>query len=270
MHRIAIIHDPSSRHAPVWRAWLESAGFAVDTIYDERSFDNSKNTSYSLIIPLITIKDYVDGDNARMQALAHFSTKGANLLTSPAAISASSDKLETSKALLASSIPHPATLPADQYTWSSHGSEPLVLKPRFGHSGRDVRLIENTAELNEQNLSGMLVQQFIEQAACIRIIATSQEVLSSYKKVPPADTFIANINRGAIRQPIALTSDMEQLAQSTVEALGGGLMGVDLLDSPAGLFALEANVPFGFEKSDNQLRKNLIALIRRSCSLAVD
>ena len=44
---------------------------------------------------------------------------------------------------------------------------------------------------------------------------------------------------------------MADLAQRMVAALGGGLMGVDVLVEPGGrLLALEANAPFGFDVTD--------------------
>jgi glutathione synthase/RimK-type ligase-like ATP-grasp enzyme len=44
---------------------------------------------------------------------------------------------------------------------------------------------------------------------------------------------------------------MARLAQSMVAALGGGLMGVDILaDDDGRLLALEANAPFGFDVTD--------------------
>jgi glutathione synthase/RimK-type ligase-like ATP-grasp enzyme len=47
--------------------------------------------------------------------------------------------------------------------------------------------------------------------------------------------------------------EMAQLAQRMVAALGGGLMGVDVLVGPDGrLLALEANAPFGFDVTDPQ------------------
>ena len=45
--------------------------------------------------------------------------------------------------------------------------------------------------------------------------------------------------------------EMAQLARRMVAALGGGLMGVDVLVEPSGrLVALEANAPFGFDVTD--------------------
>lgn len=263
MHRVAVIHDPTSTHALTWETWLDSAGYAVDRIYDQDSFNSFKTAAYSLVIPLITISDYTNGDNARIEALAYFASKGVKLLTSPEAIAASSDKLKTAEVLRSNSLPHPWTVPASMFTPSGDYQFPIVLKPRFGHSGNEIRLIQNEGELKKYQNRNMLAQKFVESAVCIRVITSHSEALSAYKKVPPKGDFMASIDRGAKRAPLTITEEMKQLAWSAVEALGGGLMGVDLLDSPEGLFVLEANVPFGFDTNDQRLKQSLITYISK-------
>ena len=260
--QIAIIHDPISTHANTWKQWLESANYKIDTIYDYKTFQYAKNIKYDLIIPLITIRDYVDKENVRMEAMSYFESKGLKLLTSPSSIAVSSDKLKTAEKLRHNSLPHPTTRLIEEFTLDG-AHFPLILKPRFGHSGHEIHLIQNKSEFNKYKRNGMLVQDFVESAVCVRIIAGRSEILSAYKKVPPIGEFIANINRGAKRVPLILSKEMKQLAQSTVGALGDGLMGVDLLDSPEGLFALEANVPFGFDTNDTELSKNLVSFIKK-------
>lgn len=260
--QIAIIHNPTSTHANTWKQWLESANYKVDTVHDYDTFQYAKKIKYDLIIPLITIQDYIHKRNVRMEAMSYFESKGLKLLTPPTSIAASSDKLKTAETLYHNSLPHPTTSPFEDFTLDD-AHFPLILKPRFGHSGHEIHLIQNESEFNKYKRYDMIVQEFVEYAECIRIISSESEVLSAYKKVPPVGEFIANIDRGATRMPLTLSGEMKQLAQSVVRVLGGGLMGVDLLDSPRGLFVLEANVPFGFDKNDVELRKNLVTFIKK-------
>jgi len=262
MPQIAIIHDPTSNHASTWVEWLQSAGLQVDTICDEDSFSNFGSNKYDLVIPLITISDYVNKDNARMRAMTHFSAMGLHLLTPAAAIAISSDKLLTAKTLHEHSLPHPWTVLTKDYSWNSDESHGVIIKPRFGHSGREVYLAKNESDISDQQDEDFLAQHYIKDATCIRVTASPTEILEAYKKIPPTGEVVANINKGSRAEPITLSSDMEQLAKQTVRALGGGLMGVDLLDSPEGLFVLEANVPFGFDQNDGQLRQKLISYIK--------
>lgn len=263
MRKIAIIHDPSSSHARTWVSWLQSDGFCVDTIYDEDSFKCSRTNNYDLVIPLITISDYVNKDNARIRALTYFGSKSYKLLTPADAIAFSSDKLVTASVLQNNSLPHPQTSLAENFNWRRRQFTPVIVKPRFGHSGNGVYLVRSEEEFKKYQDVDILVQRFIEHAECIRVIASPSGTLCAYKKIPPKGEIIANIDAGAVRAPLVLTDEMRQLAESTVRALGGGLMGVDLLNSPEGLFVLEANVPFGFDTKDSDFRRKLIDYIKK-------
>lgn len=263
MSRIAVIHDPISNHASTWATWLESAGLQTDTIYDEDSFKNFKSIKYDLVIPLITISDYVNKNNARVRAMTHFSALGLDLLTPPAAIAMSSDKLLTAKTLHEHSLPHPWTVLMKGYSWNDDEAHGVIVKPRFGHSGREVYLAEKETDMLNKQDEDYLVQRYIKDATCIRVTASPTDILEAYKKIPPTGEVVANINKGSRAEPISLSDEMKRLATQAVQALGGGLMGVDLLDSPEGLFVLEANVPFGFDRNDNQLRIKLIEFIKK-------
>lgn len=216
MHRIAIIHEPSSTHALTWKMWLESAEYSVERIYDDDSFNHSKDLTYDLVVPLITISDYVTKDNARMRALLYFSSKDTKLLTSLNAIAASSDKLKTADILRSNSLPHPWTDMAENLVWDTSQAKSFIVKPRFGHSGNDIHLVQNEEEFNTYKDSNMLAQRYIEHAECIRIIASHSEILSAYKKIPPKGEIIANIEKGAKRQTIVPTYEMKKLALSAV------------------------------------------------------
>lgn len=258
--KIAIIHDPLSQYAQAWKHWLESESMGVDMISDESTFISSRMNAYDLAIPLITIKDFVTQPNARIEALKYFNNQGVKLLTPYSAIEASSDKLITSLKLNEQSLPHPSTTRLDDFSWASNRN-PIVIKPRFGHSGANIHLMRNRQDCAAYLNKGMLAQEYIKNAECIRVIASSHAILSAYKKASAKGELIVSIDRGAKRTPLALSSEMENLAKSAVKALGGGLMGVDLLSAPEGLFVLEANVPFGFDIHDDNLRKRLAEYI---------
>lgn len=229
-------------------------------ISDEGTFISSKVNAYDLAIPLITIKDFVTQPNARIEALKYFSSQGVKVLTSYSAIEASSDKLRTSLKLNEQSLPHPPTTRLEDFSWVSNRG-PVIIKPRFGHSGANIHLMRNRQDCAAYLNKDMLAQKYIKDAECVRVIASSHAILSAYKKVAAKGELAASIDRGAKRTPLSLTSEMENLAKSAVKALGGGLMGVDLLSAPEGLFVLEANVPFGFDIHDDNLRKRLAEYI---------
>lgn len=256
MPRIALIYDQETGRHRFWKIWLEEAGLTVDTIYSEGTLESAKCQQYDLVVPLITIRDYVQADNARMRALAYFKTVGTNTLTSSQAVAASSDKLVTAKLLKQNGIPHPNTVPLEDFV-SSNISAPFVVKPRFGHGGANIHLVSSFDTCSRFINKKMLAQAFIENAECIRVIASSEEILSAYKKVPPTGEFIANVDKGAVRVYGGISIGVKKLARSAVQVLGGGLMGVDILVSDGKAAVLEANIPFGFDGNDKELRQNL-------------
>ena len=120
--QIAIIHDPTNTHVNTWKQWLESANYKVDVIHDYDTFQYAKKIKYDLIIPLITIRDYIDKENVRMEAVSYFESKGLKLLTSPSSIAISSDKLKTAETLYHNSLPHPSTRPVEEFTLDTLGT----------------------------------------------------------------------------------------------------------------------------------------------------
>ena len=254
--KIAVICDPVNRHASVWKLWLEASGLKVDLINDARSFETAQGQQYDLVVPLISIADYAQQNNARIEALGYFSERDARLLTPESAIAPSSDKLLMTQTFGKQGLPQPWTCLALSFVWGTRQS-PVIVKPRLGHSGANIHLIANREDFESYRNEDFLVQRFIENAECIRVIASPSTALSSYKKISPGEEFIASIERGARRKALTPSESIKQLAQSMVAAMGGGLMGVDILQSSEGIFALETNIPFGFDVHDETFRKNL-------------
>lgn len=254
--KIAIIYDPEIDQALVWKRWLESSGLKVDLIDGATSFAAAQGYQYDLVVPLISIKDFVEQDNARMAALRYFSGRGTRLLTPESAMAPASDKLLMAQAFEKNGVPQPWTCPAQSFTWGVR-QPPVIVKPRFGHSGNNIHLVSRRQDFEQYRHADFLAQRFVANAECIRVIASPTAVLISYKKVAPEGEFIANVDRGARRETLTPSETITRLARAMVAAMGGGLMGVDILQSPEGILALETNVPFGFDVHDETFRKRL-------------
>jgi glutathione synthase/RimK-type ligase-like ATP-grasp enzyme len=139
----------------------------------------------------------------------------------------------------------------------------MIFKPRFGHSGAGVSLVSNLLEastLTHGKPKEYLLQQYIPKPICLRIIASNNAVLSAYEKVL-LDAIVVNVERGALRRPVGLNNSLANLAMETIKALGGGVMGVDILIRDQRQFVLEANAPFGFDGNDMNLKAKLIAQV---------
>ena len=87
-----------------------------------------------------------------------------------------------------------------------------------------------------------ILQEWIEEPACVRLFATPSTASLAYEKarVPGALVTHGTVYPRVYEPPPA----MARLARRMVAALGGGLMGVDILVDAFGRYwALEADVP---------------------------
>jgi CheY-like chemotaxis protein len=94
-----------------------------------------------------------------------------------------------------------------------------------------------------------LLQEWIEEPACVRLFATPHEVSRAYEKDRRPGALVTH---GTVYPRIYdPPADLAALARRAVAALGGGLMGLDVLIGRDGRhYALEANAPFGFDITD--------------------
>ena len=92
------------------------------------------------------------------------------------------------------------------------------------------------------------VQQFIEHFGYdIRVLCVGEK-LYAIRRVAADGQWRTNISQGSQAEPMQLTSAMEELAVRSRDAVGGTLLGVDLLPARDGrLFILEVNAVPGWK-----------------------
>ncbi|MGY1780683.1 hypothetical protein [Geodermatophilus sp. SYSU D01036] len=136
----------------------------------------------------------------------------------------------------------------------------MVLKPSLGDGARYIELVGDLdaarrveAGWREHEAAGgprrgtSLLQEWIAEPACARDFATPTSLVYEKSREEGALVTHGTVYPRVYEAP----PDMAQLASRMVAALGGGLMGVDVLVEPDGrLLALEANAPFGFDVTD--------------------
>jgi glutathione synthase/RimK-type ligase-like ATP-grasp enzyme len=187
---------------------------------------------------------------------------GARLLNPLPALLASSDKLATAAVWAAAGLPQPATVDlAGVRSWPAPG-RPMVLKPAFCDGARYIGLVHDLDQARKveadwradeaaggERRGAALLQEWVEDPACVRLFATPRACSLAYEKNrDPGALVTSGTVYPRVYEPPA---ELAQLAQQMVGALGGGLMGVDVLIEPGGrLLALEANAPFGFDVTD--------------------
>jgi len=89
----------------------------------------------------------LDGIEPGLWEIGRIETDGVQVLNPLRTLLATHDKLQTSRALHAASLPHPRTAHIIAGRAITPIEPPVVVKPRFGSWGRDVTLCESQAEL---------------------------------------------------------------------------------------------------------------------------
>ncbi|KAA3643334.1 MAG: lysine biosynthesis protein LysX [Chloroflexi bacterium] len=155
------------------------------------------------------------------------------------------DKVATYAALAKAGVPQLRTKVAFTVESALEAIEelgyPVVLKPVVGSWGRLLAkvndrdaaeaILEHKATLGSVQHSIFYIQEYLEkQGRDIRVmIIGDQAVAAIYRNSPH---WITNTARGGSGEVLPLTPELEQISHAAAEAVGGGLLGVDLFEHP--------------------------------------
>lgn len=180
---------------------------------------------------------------------------GVKVLNPGSTIYLAGDKVATLSLLAARGIPVPRTAVLSGSRALEAGGlppgPPWVVKPVIGSWGRMVARARDVEEL-EQLLSykeaarGLysrihLVQEYVEKPGRdLRVFTLGDGVVAAIYRV--SSHWITNTSRGARAEPARVDGEARELALRAAEALGGGFLGIDLLEDPErGLLVNEVN-----------------------------
>jgi len=172
------------------------------------------------------------------------------------------DKVKNSLALEDAGVPTPTTEVAFTKDAALEAIEsfgyPCVLKPVVGSWGRlmakiDSRsaaeaILEHKATLGHYEHKVFYVQEFVDKPGRdIRVVATDGEPVAAM--VRASDHWLTNAAKGAETDVFELDDDALDLVERASDAVGGGLLGVDLMEvgitsetgEPAGYTVHEVN-----------------------------
>jgi [lysine-biosynthesis-protein LysW]--L-2-aminoadipate ligase len=154
------------------------------------------------------------------------------------------DKVKNSIALEAAGVPTPTTEVAFTKDSAMEIIEdfgyPCVIKPVIGSWGRLMAKLdsESAAEavLEHKEVLGhyehkvFYIQEFVEKPGRdIRVLATDGEPVAAM--VRSSDHWLTNAAKGADTAEFELDDDARRLVQEASDAVGGGLLGVDLMET---------------------------------------
>ena len=182
------------------------------------------------------------------------------------------NKMITSMLLKKNNIPTPKTYFSFSAETALENFEnigyPLVIKPRIGSWGRSVMPIKDkdTAEAvieNRQVTDGpqdriYYLQEMIDRPPRdIRVITIGDQAVSAmYRK--SSGGFKTNIALGADPELCEITKEIEDLCEKTSKAVGGGILGIDLMeDKEKGLVVHEVNNTVEFKGLVKVSKRNI-------------
>jgi|SRR5271157_95367 len=190
-----------------------------------------------------------------LYALQILNAFGVPTVNSAAVAAACGDKLATSTLLGRAGVPQPRNMVAFTPEAALQAIEtlgyPVVLKPLVGSWGRLLAkindreaaeaVLEHKAILGSVQHSVFYIQEYIHKPGRdIRAIVIGGRVLTAiYRK---SEHWITNTARGAEGEPCPLTPEIESLCLQAAQAVGGGVLAVDLVEHPErGLLVNEVN-----------------------------
>jgi [lysine-biosynthesis-protein LysW]---L-2-aminoadipate ligase len=182
---------------------------------------------------------------------AHY---GVPTVNAPAVVELAGDKVLCSLRLAERHIPTPRTVvalsPEAAMTAIERIGYPAVLKPAVGSWGRlmakvdnpedALQILEHKSALSSPVHSVFYVQEYVPKPdRDLRAFVVGGEVVAAmYRRSAEWRT---NAARGGSTEAAPLSPELTDLALRAAEAVGGGVLAVDLMESPNGLVVHEVN-----------------------------
>ena len=215
---------------------------------------------FDVVIPRISPPKTFSG----LAIVRQFETMGTLCINHSEAIARSRDKLRCLQILASKNIPIPTTGFACgnediEGLISIVDGSPVVIKLLQGSQGIGVVLAQTDETATSmiqafQSLySRFLVQEFIEEAkgVDIRCFVIDDRVVASMKRQAVGDEFRSNLHRGGLGEKVPLTSQEEEIAIRSAQAMELKIAGVDLLRSNHGSVVIEVNSSPGLQGIEN-------------------
>jgi [lysine-biosynthesis-protein LysW]--L-2-aminoadipate ligase len=185
--------------------------------------------------------------------------KGLQVINSFQTAQTCGNKLLTTLALTKANIPTPKTLVsfAEDSALESLNDVgyPAVIKPLVGSWGRLVSLVNDeivaTSVLEHKEMLGPLhkihyVQEKIPSTRDIRAFVigddeSKYDVVAAMYRKPNGGEWRTNLARGGTAKICEITPEIKELSIKAAKVVGGGILGIDLLEDKEGLVVNEIN-----------------------------
>jgi RimK family alpha-L-glutamate ligase len=213
-----------------------------------------------VVLSRLDVRPTLDGVEPGLWELKRARLDGVTVLNGEDALLTSHDKLATALAFAAAGVRHPRTANVDESSTSPPLPLPVVLKPRFGSWGTDVFRCKTEGEYAARlellrdrpwfRSHGVLVQELVEPRGYdLRLIVAAGQVIGAVERHARPGEWRTNVALGARRRPALPELRAMTTARDAAEAVGGDLVGVDLLPTGDGDYVvLEVNGAVDFTR----------------------
>ena len=255
--RIAFLHSLIRKEEKLLIAAFRTRGVDV-TLIDDRDlvFDLEQGPAIDLVL------ERCINHSRALHSLKLFESLGVRCLNSYQVAQVCGDKILTAVALREHGVPQPEVRIAFTENSALRAIEeigyPVVLKPAVGSWGRLVSkvndresaesILEHKRILGSYHHSIFFIQQYIDKPGRdIRCFVVGDQCIAAIYR--NSEHWKTNTALGATATGAPLTDKLSELAVHAAEAVGGGLVGVDLLESDTGLLVNEVNYTMEFRNS---------------------
>lgn len=225
-------------------AALERRGISYDRLDDRRiSFNLTNSNSWKKYDAILERSiSYNNG----LYALRILNSWGIPTVNTLQVAEVCGDKLATSAVLAKAGIPQPqcvvAFTPETALSAIEEMGYPVVLKPVIGSWGRLLAkvndrdsaeaLLEHKSTLGSVQHSIFYIQEYIQKPGRdIRAFVVGDRVITAiYRK---SAHWITNTAKGAEGEVFQLPPELEEICHNTAQAVGGGVLAIDLIEHPS-------------------------------------
>ncbi len=183
-----------------------------------------------------------------------------------------SNKLATTIALSKAGVPTPRTVVAMSSDAVEKAAEelgfPLVMKPFSGSWGRMVSVVRDMATLQSfveyrEELANPLEHMYYLQELVkrpprdIRAVVAGDRIVACVYRYAPEGEWRTNVARGGTSKAFRADSELKEVVHRASDAVGGGVLGVDAMESSDGYMVHEVNNTVEFKGAQSAVQTNI-------------
>lgn len=260
MYRIAVITSDLERDWASQELIAAVRELADGDIVDPLSFGIRLDRTSSLLIDAVEADQFdayiMRGFNRQgetdyqYEMLELLQRRGKLVVNSPAALSISESKAQTSFFLQEAGFPVPRTVVTqklDEAYAALRNFGMAVVKPLYGSHGTDMEKIQTGVD--EDILSDFLerhrviyLQEYVPNTGRdIRAFVVGDEIPAAVYRIAPEGEWRTNVAQGGKCEPCELSRDLKELCLEATRICGLDYTGVDVIEGPDGPVVLEVN-----------------------------